>query len=373
MNKLNKQIITGMLGLFALAANGAETGGSDSSYVTTLSNWSIEPTRSCNTFTVSLPSPTLDIGCNLDNDSGNPSTWFNPLASCDLNFDMIGLPTLGDIAAGLTGAICGEIQELKEKTIDQVISEINNQIPDQIFDNINLGGNVNDRLNSGTGSDGTPTPPSVGNGGTEPTPTEPELCYTRDSSGNTITVPCEIAEVESPYDNVCYRKDSAMSNDWNVTACDRPIPEFEYCVTGYQYKDRDDDNFGSREIKYWPNSNVPMVETDLCGNVSASSNLGNACVYKSGMAECSRITDNPTQHQRACSVTNTSTGFSETDVSACINVEQTCYGFIGGVFKADSCKNHTLNYLTSSAQPQSTQSNSVLQGESNDNEYQWEW
>ena len=207
MNKLNKQIITGMLGLFALTVNGAETGagtgGSDSSYVTTLSNWSIEPTRSCNTFTISLPSPTLDIGCNLDNDSGNPSTWFNPLASCDLNFDMIGLPTLGDIAAGLTGAICGEIKALKEKTIDQVIDEINNQIPDQIFDDINLGGNVNDRLNSGTGSDGTPIPPSVGNGGTQPTPTptptEPELCYTRDSSGNTITATATATGGMAPY------------------------------------------------------------------------------------------------------------------------------------------------------------------------------
>ena len=389
MKAIKKKMITAILGLVAVSASSQEdtniegtdsnqnTGSSQDSYITKLKSWDIIPSRSCNTFKITLPTPTIDIGCDLDEDSGNPSTWFNPLAACELEFDMIGLPSLGDIKAGLIGDVCAEIKRIKAETIDQAIADINEQIPDDLYDDVDWGGNLNDklhdRLNSGTGSDGTPIPPRVKDGSTQPNPTEPDLCYTRDSRGNTITVPCEISEIKSPHDNVCYRKDSAMSNNWDTTACDRPVPEFEQCVTGYQYIEQDKNSTTYKKIKYWPNTQIPKVKTALCKNASVTNNLGNACLYENGMAECSRITEAPTQYERACSVTDTSSGTSETNISACINVEQTCYGFIGGVFKADSCKNHTLNYLNTSAQPQNTsQSDSLLEEESND-EYIWQW
>lgn len=342
-------------------------------------NWSIEPSNSCNSVTVTLPSPTLDLSCNLDDDSGNPSSWFNPMASCSMDFDLIGLPSLGDIAAGLVGQVCSEIKKVKEKTIDKVIDDINDAIPDDAFEDINIGGDLN-KPNNGTGTSGQPKPPTIPDSSTPDTSTPPqdEMCYTQNSQGNSITVPCSIADLEASSPNTCYLKDgSVFSNNWRAVACDRPTVDYEICVDGYKRVER------SNEIQRYPDG-IPVPTTSSCKGLSANNRIDNACFIKSGsgismktrVVECSRLPTPETQYNRLCRVTDTSTGHSSQSIGACIDVEETCYGHMDGIFKAEQCSVHTNYYEdTKSESRASHQSGSSTydSNSSSDNEVEWSW
>ncbi len=308
-------------------------------------NWSIEPAKSCNSITVTLPSPTLNLGCDLDSDSGNPSSWFNPMASCSMDFDLIGLPSLGDIAAGLVGQVCSEIKAVKEQTIDKVIDDINDQIPTELFDDIDLNLdltdrlNLTDRINAGEGTTGTPRPPSI-----DPNapPTEDvngdEMCFTKDSFGKTMTVPCGIADIQAAAPNLCYLNEGdTITEKWTPIACDRPTIDYEICVNGYV---KDDD---SRQIERYADG-VPKVTLASCSSLNSNSTLDNACYDTFNgsrrIVECNRVSEPETQHNRVCTKEeNGSIGGN----TACINVDETCYGHLDGVFRAASCKAHTLN------------------------------
>ncbi len=301
-------------------------------------NWSIEPSRSCNSIIVTLPSPALDIGCDLDKDSGNPSSWFNPMASCSMEFDLIGLPTLGDVAAGLVGQVCSELNKVKDVTIDKVIDDINNQVPDSILDDIDINGDINDALNDGQGTTGQPKPPTQGG----------DMCFTKDATGKTLTVPCSIADLQAPTPNSCYLNEGNITNaKWRPIACNRPTVDYEICVDGYEKR--------QGVIVRYPDG-VPVPTTAKCSDIPTEKRIDNACKDKGRTVECSRASEPETQYNRLCAYNNMGTGYPSPQQNACINVDETCYGHLNGIFKAASCREHTENYyrITQQSTPPSS-------------------
>ncbi|MGN2715578.1 hypothetical protein ACTFQF_00100 [Aliivibrio fischeri] len=327
--------------------------------------WSINPSNSCDSLTVTLPSPAIDYECDIDTTSGNPSTWFNPMASCSMDFDLIGLPSLGDIAAGLTGQVCSELNKIKDETIGDILGDINNQVPDNIFDgSIGSGGNSNN-------GNGLPNP--------NPIPTDPkdEMCYTQDSQGKNIIVPCSITDSKPSSPDTCYLKDGdALSDEWRKVKCSRPTVDYEMCVIGYE-KEK-----GSNQIKrYSDGTPVPIVQS--CKNLPSNSNLGSACYVNKPTLnqpdnkrpeECGRSGDDVTQYNRMCQMTTTTmTGQLTTEYMNCIEVDETCYGHLNKIFKAAACSVHTENFYSQSSQnDNSTQRNNPSsQGREIDDSWEW--
>ncbi|MCC2524937.1 hypothetical protein [Vibrio coralliilyticus] len=278
--------------------------------------WSLEVDNICDSVTVSLPLPALDMSCDLDSRSGNPSKWFNPYETCELSFDMIGLPSLGDIAAGLAGAVCHEIQEVKSQTVDELIDQINEQIPDSITDDITADLNLNDQLNnSNAGSNqdwrnNDVAQPSVGT----------DICYTTDTKGSTITVPCDIASNPTSLNN-CYVKTTSHSNPFQPLECSRFNKEKEVCIVGW----RTDRSTGK---------NVPIL--DGCNSQLRTSNA-EACSVNGETNYCTHFgaAENLTQNERLCSTYSNSSDSSTT--VACSTIEKSCYGHLNGSFQAASC------------------------------------
>lgn len=314
--------------------------------------WAISPSNSCDSLTITLPSPAIDYECDIDTTSGNPSTWFNPMASCNMDFDLIGLPTLGDIAAGLTGQVCSELNAIKDKTIDD------------LFGDDDSGGN-------GGNGNGLPNP--------DPIPTEPEdeMCYTQDSTGKNIIVPCSITDSEPSSPDTCYLKEGdAFSDEWRKIKCSRPTVDYEMCVIGYETDDE------TKQIKRYPDGTpIPIVES--CKSLPANMNLGSAC-YVSGSSidntgkravECGRIDGPVSQYNRMCEQTTKSlSGQSKIESVNCIEVDETCYGHLNGVFKAASCSVHTDNFykqLPESNSPNQKSNSPSTEGRGIDDSWEW--
>ncbi|MDE5179002.1 hypothetical protein [Vibrio fluvialis] len=329
--------------------------------------WSLDVKTTCKTMKLSLPMPELNATCDLDKTSGNPSKWFNPLATCELEFDMIGLPSLGDIMSKAAGSVCNAIKGVKEHTVDQAIDEANKKLENNGVSDIDASVDLNDWVedkitdnsNSSTSGDNTS---STGN---QTSGSNSNICYTKDLLGNTVTVPCDITETTATNSNQCYLKTgSAMEFSYSPVACDRPTINYETCVTGYSKDEQ------GRVRTY--SDGVPIPETGSCGNtVLASRN--NACIQTTKVngisgtriVECNRLSEPVTQINRMCSGSTTDSSGGYTNVNRCIEVDETCYGHKGGMFQAAQCRDFTTAYLYSQQKSGSQSSTSSSNGGSN--------
>lgn len=312
--------------------------------------WTLDAEVSCSKIKVSLPLPELDATCDLDKSSGNPSKWFNPLATCELDFDMIGLPSLGDIMGGIAGSVCNAIKEVKSKTIDQAINEINQDIPNNLFENINRSINVNDEVRDSLESSGS----SNSSGSSTP---DSNLCYTNDLHGNTITVPCDITDPLAQNPDQCYLANGTNFDNLTPVNCSRPTVNQEQCVTGYER-----DEYG--RIKHYADG-VPIPITGSCGNTSLSART-NACLQSvnnqgsssTRIVSCEEISQPITQATRLCEGTRLNDSGSFDQVQRCLDVELACYGHMDGVFKAAQCRDFSLraNVSTNRSSPSSLSS-----------------
>lgn len=95
---------------------------------------------------VSFSLPSLDISCDADPRSGNPSNWINPNTQCDMTFDLLQLPSIGDITAKISGQVCSALNQIKEMTYDEALNKIQEQIPDNLTDSLNLDVDLSDAL-----------------------------------------------------------------------------------------------------------------------------------------------------------------------------------------------------------------------------------
>ncbi|ELP5729345.1 hypothetical protein QTV44_002612 [Vibrio vulnificus] len=285
-----------------------------------MTTWKITPSNRCESATFQLPLPALDLECDLDSRSGNPSKWFNPMATCELSFDLIGLPSIGDIMGGISGAVCDAVKTIKDKTIDKVIDDINQKIPDDLTGNI--GGNidmsdiVNDYINGSGSSGGTIGGSSGGS--------RPETCYITDSTGATIQAPCSLTNDRGQDVNQCYLRADGGTTTGNFTpiACDRPTPESEICILKYE-------QLGQNEF-------VPVL-----GNCAgATQKIDNACYgFNEQIVECGQLQEPATQYNRICRLPNNDPSAGATYVNGqCIEVEKSCFGHINGQFQANECR-----------------------------------
>lgn len=197
---------------------------------------------------VTLKLPSIDMSCSTDERSGNPSSWFNPNAACNLSFDLIGLPSLSDITAGLTAEACAAIDVIKNETYDKVVSNLNSKIPDNLYDEIkgnadltsaskDIAKDVMNDLNEIIASNQTGSTSEADNKPTMESINDDikdsfgqEICFTTDDAGEMLGINCgktiaeqiqtpemTNAEVESlkktslPYD--CYEKTTFMGDE----------------------------------------------------------------------------------------------------------------------------------------------------------------
>lgn len=93
--------------------------------------------------------PSINMSCNADSRSGNASNWLNPNTACDMSFEMLSLPSLGDITAGLAAGVCKALQGLKEMTYDQAIGQINDKIPEDVLGDLDLDLDLSDHVTIG--------------------------------------------------------------------------------------------------------------------------------------------------------------------------------------------------------------------------------
>lgn len=97
---------------------------------------------------VSFTLPSVNIACNADPRSGNPSNWINPNTQCNMSFEMLSLPSLGDIAGGISGQICSALNGLKELTYDKALDSLQAKLPKDITDALDMNVDLNDTLSS---------------------------------------------------------------------------------------------------------------------------------------------------------------------------------------------------------------------------------
>lgn len=289
-------------------------------------SWTLELDDSCNKFTLELPLPALNATCDLDKESGNPSKWFNPFETCALEFDMIGLPSLGDIAAGISGQICDAIKEVKSNTIDEVISDINQAIPDDIYGDINGEYDFTDDLTKGAG-DATTGGSSGGGSWTDNNEAQPDQdtnrCYTTDTSGSTITVPCDISQPNPNSQNACYLKSDEYGSPFSPVACSRFSFDDEICIARWEADS---------------NSNIKMPVLSQC-TAALRASESEACSDENGNKFYCREKDQPTQNDRLCRFTGEDgDGRNYTYYDSCYKVEKACYGHINGLFQAAQCQ-----------------------------------
>lgn len=281
-----------------------------------MEKWSITPNTRCEAAKFKLPLPALDLECDLDSRSGNPSKWFNPMATCELSFDLIGLPSIGDVMGGISGAVCDAVKTIKDKTIDGIIDDINQKIPDDLTGDISGDLNVSDMVNdyiNGTGNSGGSS------GGSQP-----ETCYITDSTGTTIQAPCSLTKDRGQDVNQCYLRanGSTTSGNFSPIACDRPTPESEICILSY------------KQIEY--NEFIPVLGS--CA--SATTKIDNACYGFNGkVVECGQLQEPVTQYNRICRLPNDDPTSGTPYVNGqCIEVEKYCFGHINGQFQANECR-----------------------------------
>lgn len=285
-------------------------------FSSTSSAWSISRPNSCNSATLNLSLPAIDLTCDLDEDSGNPSQWLNPYATCSLEFDMIGLPSLADLAGGVAGQVCDAIQTVKDQTIDVLIDEINNQIPDVIGDDVDLGIDLGDTA-SGVVSD-------ILNPSVETTETADEngLCYISIPNGSTVTYPCDMLSNTSTVPNTCYLYDESDHNSYERVECDRFNVSREVCAT--TWIDRYVDGVFFKEPSTY--NCIEANEDPFTSNLTV-------CYDDDGYAvKCSSLT-NVSNDERMCYKGNGSQG-----ICSQINQEQLCYGHKDGAFQVLACK-----------------------------------
>ncbi|WP_281188489.1 hypothetical protein [Vibrio harveyi] len=281
--------------------------------------WTLEMNDSCNSFKLELPLPAVDATCDLDDRSGNPSNWFNPFETCSLDFDMIGLPSLGDIAAGVAGAVCDAVKEVKDQTLDKVLDEINSEIPNDLWDEINGEVDLNDKLTGGSKGDNSWTNPDVA---------QPDVgkdnCYTTDAKGSTIIVPCDIAKPKAKDPNACYVKSGSYGSPFAPIPCNRFSQEREICIARWEQ----DDVTGQ----------IKPILSPCTSSLRAS--LSEACTDSKGNTNyCREWTSTPTQHERQCSFERKlGQGDTETYIASCYGVEKACYGHLNGLFQAAQCQ-----------------------------------
>ncbi|MDN3661096.1 hypothetical protein [Vibrio agarivorans] len=288
--------------------------------------WTLELSQSCDSFTLELPLPALDASCDLDTRSGNPSNWFNPFETCSLDFDMIGLPTMGDIAAGIAGQVCDLVKDVKSQTIDKVLDEINATIPDDIFDDIT--GELD--LNGSSGSSGGTDTSWRDNDVAQPDQ-DNQTCYTSDVNGSTITVPCDIAQSDPNNANACYFKSTSYSNPFTSTECSRYTQESEICIADWVR-----------------NNETGQLEPQLsqCTTALRQTNAEACSTSSGGISYCRDLNQEPSQMQRLCSIANE---YGST-TGSCYQIDKTCYGHFNGVFQAASCSLFHDNYFNQQAQ-----------------------
>ena len=291
-------------------------------------NWTLELDSVCDQAKLQLPLPALDMSCDLDKTSGNPSKWFNPYETCEFSFDMIGLPSLGDILGGISGKICEEIKEIKDQTIDDLIDEVNEQIPDNITDDLDWGLDLNEE--GGLDSDWRDDPnakPDSDNG----------TCYTHDFEGNTITVPCDIAESGSNL-NQCYFKSNSYSNPFTEVECGRYTVSDEICITGWSKNDYGESipSLG----KCTSSLRIQKAEACYVKNIEDVQGLG-------GVNYCSELTKPVSQNDRICQTYSN----NETKLEECITIEKFCYGHLNGNFQANSCRKFHDQFFSKTNDP----------------------
>ncbi|MCG9578602.1 hypothetical protein L1D14_20500 [Vibrio tubiashii] len=288
--------------------------------------WSLKMDEVCNQYTLSLPLPALDMSCDLDTKSGNPSKWFNPYETCELSFDMIGLPSMGDIMGGIAGRVCEEVKKVKDKTVDDLIDQVNEKIPDNITKDINFGKDLNKELNkANTGSnwrDSVNANPEYNQ--------STKTCYTNDFEGNTITVPCDIAS-NANNKNQCYFKSTNVTNPFNPVNCDRYTVNQETCIVRWE-----EGLYGQKE---------PVI-----GNCTSAlrAQSAEACKENGVVNYCTKMETKVTQNQRLCRVRSTD---GNSSYEPCINIERQCFGHLNGNFQAASCKAFHDQYVAQGGDP----------------------
>ena len=295
------------------------------SFTANVNAWTIGRPNSCDKVTVKLELPALDLSCDLDDESGNPSKWLNPYATCSLEFDMIGLPSLSDLAGGLAGQVCDAIKAVKDQTIDVLIDQINEVIPDELGEggdfNLDLGQEAGDKIKSAF----TPT----SNDQINAIPDANGLCYISVPNGQTVTYPCDMLEKTSTVPNTCYLYDENDHNSYERVSCDRYNVAKEACITDWV---EDNDH---------RNSFNPVIQSCAQKNINPLTSPKAAC-YENGKAiECSKMS-NVTRNERMCYNGDGST-------TACSNVDQTqqCYGHKDGAFQVLACKEFINNGISS--------------------------
>ncbi|MBF4437035.1 hypothetical protein ERJ77_21615 [Vibrio anguillarum] len=228
--------------------------------------------------------------------------------------------------------MCSKLKEVKQKTIDQVINEINTEMPDKIFEDIS--GKIDLNKPTSPSGNGTSTPSTPPNSNGE---TQSKMCYTRDAAGKTITVPCDIAEATGTPDQCYLREGNVLTGDFKPVACSRPTIDNERCVIGYQK-----DKYG-RVLTYSDGVAIPII--DSCGVINIKTR-NNAClqtVTSNGSTtqravSCSVLSEPVTQYNRMCSGTKQNSTGNLDNVKLCIDVDLACYGHMNGIFKTAQCR-----------------------------------
>lgn len=298
-------LIVSALSLSALPVYAA---GEESTGKETEESWTLELSEKCNTVKLKLPLPALNMSCDLDTKSGNPSKWHNPFETCELEFDMIGLPSLQDIATGMAGQVCKEVKTIKSQTIDVLIDEINAEIPDNLGEEISGQLNLNEELNEKIEdwSSSGEAQPSIAD----------ETCYTTDTSGGTITVPCSIANNTSANGDQCYFKSNNYNTPFTETQCSRYNMQQEQCIVEWKI-----DSLSGQQVPVLGSCTSTLRATQ-----------SEACKENGIIGYCRDVTTTTaiTQNIRQC-------GGSGGNTVACSDLPKSCYGHLNGTFQAADC------------------------------------
>lgn len=112
----------------------------------TLAAFALESRGNSCQLKTSISLPSLDLSCDADTRSGNASSWLNPNSMCDMSFEMLNLPSLGDLTAGVTAKVCTALKGLKAMTYDQAIKKINSEVPDDVLGGLDLNLDLNEKV-----------------------------------------------------------------------------------------------------------------------------------------------------------------------------------------------------------------------------------